>query len=166
MIPRGRICIVTLTSSSRFVCCCWADAVYVFNATMYMLSTLRDYGWGEVLAAYTAPEPFLAAEALPEEKMPLKVGGTGGSAVGGARARVQGAQDGGRDRAAVAAAGYEVYDGYDRGSGGNTNTNATTNGSGSGRSSSTRSAGSAGSGRSSGGRSSGGSGSGARLAPI
>jgi hypothetical protein len=136
--------------------------VYVFNATMYMLSTLRDYGWGEVLAAYTAPEPFLAAEALPEEKVPLKVGGTGGSAVGGVR--VRGGQDGGRDRAALAAAGYEVYDGYDRGSGGNTNTNANTNGSGSGsgRSSSTRSAGSAGSAGSGSGR----GGSGARLAPI
>ena len=136
----------------------YADAVYVFNAAMYMLSTLRDYGWGDVVAAYMAPEPFLAAGAIAEEKMPLKVGsvvpgggGGGGGGVGGARVRLM--QDGGRDRATAAAlAGYDGYDGYDRGRGGTANGNGS--GSSSGRSSGTRSTGSGGSGKST------------RLAPI
>lgn len=44
-----------------------ADGVYVFNSICYMLSTLRDYGWGHVLCNWDSIGDY-----HDEERMPLK----------------------------------------------------------------------------------------------
>ena len=46
-----------------------ADGVYVFNSICYMLSTLRDYGWGHVLCNWDSLGDY-----QDEERMPLKQG--------------------------------------------------------------------------------------------
>ena len=48
----------------------FADGVYAFNSICYMLSTLRDYGWGYVLLGYDSIDAEYHAVAM-EEKIPL-----------------------------------------------------------------------------------------------